>query len=83
MESSSESPPGGLGRQVCRQGRDGLCIVAGVVGELDRDGLGGSLWDGSIELLYGSLRLNSLVKTDEADSFRKAWNRTLLGAACK
>ena len=81
MKSCPQGSPGSLGCQVGRQGRNGFCIVTGIVGELHRDGLRGSLRDRSIELLYGSLGLNSLVETNEAHTLREAGNRTLLSAA--
>ena len=83
MKSCPQGSPGSLGCQVGRQGRNGFCIVTGIVGELDRDGLRGSLRDRSIELLNGSLRLDSLIKTNEAHTLREAGNRTLLRAAWK
>ena len=83
MKSCPQSSPGSLGCQVSRQGRNGFCIVTRIVGELHRYGLRGSLRDRSIELLNGSLSLNTLVKTDEAHTFREAGNRTLLRAAWK
>ena len=83
MKSCPQSSPGCLRSQVSCQGRNGFCIVTGIVGEFHRDGLRGSLRDRSIELLNGSLSLNSLVKTDEAHTFREAGNRTLLRAAWK
>ena len=80
MKSCPQSSPGSLGCQVGRQGGNGFCIVAGIVGELHRDGLRGSLRDRSIELLYGPLSLHPLVKTDEAHALGEAGNRTLLRA---
>ena len=83
MKSCPQGSPGCLRCQVGCQGRNGFCIVAGIVGELDRDGLRGSLRDRSIELLDGSLGLHSLVKTNEANTLREAGNRTLLRAGWK
>ena len=83
VQGGPQGSPGRLRCQVGRQGRDGLCIVTRVVGELHRDRLRGPLRNGSIELLYGSLRLYSLVEPNEANSLGEAWNRALLGAACK
>ena len=83
MKSCPQGSPGCLRCQVGCQGRNGFCIVTGIVGEFHRDGLRGSLRDRSIELLDGSLRLYSLVEPNEANSLGEAWNRALLGAACK
>ena len=84
MKSCPQSSPGRLGCQVGRQGGNGFCIVAGIVGELHRDGLRGPLRDRSIELLYGPLCLHPLVKANETHALREAGNRTLLRAtACR
>jgi hypothetical protein len=40
-------------------------------GKLDRDGLGGALWNGAIQLLDGLLSLVTLVKAHKADAFRQ------------
>jgi len=80
MKGGPKSSPCSLGRQVSCQGRDGLGVVAGVVGELDGDRLRGTLGDRSIELGDGSLRLDTLVKPDEANTFRNASRIAILGA---
>ena len=41
-------------------------LLAGVVGELDRDGLGGTRWLLSVQALDGLLSLYPLIKADEA-----------------
>ncbi len=41
-------------------------LLAGVVGELDRDGLGGTWWLLSIQAFDGLLSLYPLIKADEA-----------------
>ena len=74
MQCRPQGPPGRLGCKVGGQGGQGLGIVAGVVGELHRDGLRGSLGDRSIELLDGPLGLDSLIEADEANSLGEARN---------
>ena len=61
-----------LRRQVGGQWRQCLVVVAGVVGELDGDGLSGALGDGAVELLDGALGLDPLVEPDEADALGQA-----------
>lgn len=74
MECSAERPPGGgSGRQIGGQGRDGLGVVAGVVGELDGDGLRGALGNGAVQLGDGALGLDPLVEPDESDSLRETY----------
>jgi hypothetical protein len=58
--------------QVSGEGWQRLVVVAGVVGELDCDWLGGALGDGAVELLDGALGLNPLVESDESDSLGQA-----------
>lgn len=41
-------------------------LLAGVVGELDRDGLSGTRWLLSVQALDGLLSLYPLIKADEA-----------------
>lgn len=65
-------PAGGLRGQIGCQGRDGLGIVAGIVGKLDRHRFSGSLWDGAVQLLNRSLSLDSLIESDEAYSLGQA-----------
>ena len=72
MKCGPQRSPGSLRCQVSRQGGNGFCIVAGIVGELHRDGLRGSLRDRSIELLYGPFSLDPLVKTNEPHTLREA-----------
>lgn len=59
-----------LRSQVGRQ-RGHRLGVARIVGELDRDRLGGPLRNGTVQLLDGLLRLGALVKPDEADALGK------------
>ena len=68
VERAPEGPPGGLRGEVGGEGRDGLGVVAGVVGELDGDGLGGALGHRPVQLLDGPLGLDALVEADEAHS---------------
>ena len=69
VKCTAKGPPcRGSGRQIGGQGRDGLGIVAGVVGELDRNRLRGTLRDGSVQLANGALGLDPLIEPDETDS---------------
>ena len=68
MESTSKGPSCGLGSQVGRQRGDGLGVVTGVVGKLDRDRLSRALGDGAVELLDRPLGLDALVEADKADT---------------
>jgi len=66
------SEPSSEGRQVGGQrGHPGLAVVAGVVGELHRDGVRRALWHGPVQLLDGPVRLYALVEPDEAHAFAK------------
>ena len=62
-------------RQVRRQRRQALGVVAGVVGELDGDGLGAALRHGAVQLVDGPLGLDTLVEPDEADALGEACRR--------
>ena len=68
VQGAPEGPPGGLRGEVGGEGRDGLGVVARVVGELDGDGLRGALWHSPVQLLDGALGLDALVEADEAHS---------------
>lgn len=46
-----------------------LVVVARVVGEFDGDRLGGTLWNGAVQLLDCPLGLHALVEPDESDAF--------------
>ncbi len=74
MEGAAKGrgPSRRLRGQVGRQRGDGLGVVAGIVGELDSDGLAGALWDGAVQLLDGALRLHALVEADEAHALGQA-----------
>lgn len=63
--------------QVSGQRSQSFRRVARVVGEFDRDGLGGALRDRSVQLLDGPLCLSARVKPDETHSFRQSsYNET-------
>lgn len=81
MKSCSKSSPCSLRCKVSCQGRNSLGIVAWVVSKLDSDWLRRTLWDSSIELGDGSLRLYALVEADEANSLGDASPIGVLGAA--
>ena len=78
MKSSTQSSPGSLGSKVGCQRWNRLGVVAGVVSELDSDGLRGTLRDGSVQLGDGSLRLDSLIKPDESNTLGDTSHRSLL-----
>ena len=61
--------------QVGSHGGDGqrVLVGAGRVGELDGDGFGRPLRDGTVELFDGALRLLALVEADEAYPFGQSW----------
>lgn len=68
----------GLGRgnyintgQVGSKGCETLCRVARIVGELDRNGLCGSLRNGPVQFLDGSFCLSACVEANETHSFRQ------------
>merc|ERR1719225_1272262 len=76
MKSCSQGSPGRLGCKVGRQGRNGLCIVTGVVGELHRDGLRGALRDRSIEppeMLSHSILLVMMFPQEANSLSRSGW----------
>ena len=67
-------------RQVGGQRSQSFGRVAGIVGEFDRNGLSGSLRNGSVQLVDGALRLAAGVEADESYSLRQSsfiwrWNR--------
>lgn len=71
MVDGAAEAAGRLGREVSRQRRYRLVVVARVVGELDGDRLGGALRDRAVQLLDGALSLDALVESDEAHSLRQ------------
>lgn len=74
MVDRAAEAAGRLGREVRCQRRNGLVVVARVVGELDGDGLGRALRDRAVQLLDGALGLDALVESDEAHSLRQTCN---------
>ena len=83
MQGSPERPPGRLRGEVGGEWRDGLGVVAGVVGELDRDGLGGALGHRTVQLLDGALGLDALVEADEAHSLGEPCHAKIRHVLCK
>lgn len=59
-----------LGTEIGCQRSKGFCIVTRIVGKLDSYRLGCSLRNGVVKLLDCPFCLNSLVKSDETNSFR-------------
>lgn len=73
MDGSREaSRSGRLRRQVGGQRWERLA-VARIVGKLDGDRLRVVLGDGAVQLLDGALRLDALVKADEANALGQTY----------
>ena len=69
VQSPSKGSSSRLGSQVGRQGRYGFGIVTRVICKLDSYRFSGALWDRSVQFLNGAFGFNSLIKTDEPNTF--------------
>jgi hypothetical protein len=64
--------PGGLRCEIGSQWRYRFVVVAGIVGELDGNRLGGALRYGAVQLVDRPLGLDALIEPNEANALRQA-----------
>ena len=73
MEGSAEGSSCRLRCQISGKRRDRFGVVTRVICKLDCNGLCGALWDSSVQLLNCPLSFDSLIETDETDTFGQAF----------
>ena len=73
MQSPTKGSSSSLWSQIGCQWGNGFSIVTRIIGKLDRDRFRGAFRNCSVQLLNGTLRFYSLVKSDKTDTFGESF----------